>query len=157
MAPRKSISRKVATSLVRKPTAKSYTGLVCKKHPKLKGLRYVCNKHCFGCTRDANKARRKLLGNAYFARAAVTHRAALRQEMLLAYGAKCARCGEADSDVLDVDHIAQNGAEHRNLLGRQSTSFARWLKQQGWPKGFRLLCRNCNWKVYLIHRRGAAK
>lgn len=81
-----------------------------------------------------------------------------RQELKLAvlavYGPNCACCGESAEEFLTVDHVAGNGAEHRRRLKlggtgkRGSTSggwtFYRWLVNQGFPKGYRILCWNCN-------------
>lgn len=35
-----------------------YKGRVCKKHPDLKGQRYISNACCVGCNREHNEARR---------------------------------------------------------------------------------------------------
>lgn len=80
----------------------------------------------------------------------------LKQQAFEAYGGvKCAwpGCNETRLDVLSLDHIAQDGAERRRQGepgGRQL--YAR-LKSQGYPPGYRALCRNHNWKAWLEHRK----
>lgn len=59
----------------------------------------------------------------------------------------CAHCGITDVDVLCIDHINNDGATHRKklkLLG--GYNFYLWLRQQGYPEGFQVLCFNCNHK-----------
>lgn len=71
------------------------------------------------------------------------HRA-LRQEAIAAYGSKCTCCGEAEPTFLDLDHINNDGAEHRRELGN-TTVIMLDLKRSGWPTGrVQLLCCNCN-------------
>lgn len=68
---------------------------------------------------------------------------ALRAEAFAAYGgAFCAWCGAAEQ--LEIDHIADNGAVERALFPEQAWSLARWLKKQGFPPGYQVLCRPCN-------------
>ena len=70
-------------------------------------------------------------------------RAAIRREVLAAYGGKCACCGETHPEFLAIDHINNDGADHRKEV--KSQEICRWLKRNGFPKeGFQLLCHNCN-------------
>lgn len=70
----------------------------------------------------------------------------LRRDVFGRYGGKCTKCGEEKLDVLTIDHIENNGAEHRRQLGKSGgPSFYRWLRKQGYPKdGYQILCMNCN-------------
>jgi hypothetical protein len=43
---------------------------------------------------------------------------------------------------LTIDHVNNNGAQHRRTMGEGSISS--WLKTHGWPDGFQVLCFNCN-------------
>ena len=68
----------------------------------------------------------------------------LRDQMLEAYGAKCAcsKCPETNPDFLCLDHVNGDGKMHRLKVG--SHTYAD-LRRQGWPQnGYRLLCWNCN-------------
>lgn len=73
----------------------------------------------------------------------------IRSEALRAYGGKnpkCKCCGETAQLFLTIDHINGGGNKHRRLLkseGRGSNFFL-WLKRKKYPKGFQLLCYNCN-------------
>ena len=72
-------------------------------------------------------------------------RARLRKEVLAAYGDKCACCSIADHVFLAIDHVNDDGHEHRRKLGcRSSTTTFRWLKKNAYPKEFQILCFNCN-------------
>ena len=70
-----------------------------------------------------------------------------RDAALRAYGSVCACCGESRTVFLCIDHINGGGNTHRRSLqnGRTGGSINHWLKRQGWPEGFQVLCRNCNW------------
>lgn len=70
-----------------------------------------------------------------------------KQEVMSHYGAKCACCGEGNLAFLTIDHINGNGSQHRiKVIGIRSggRKFYRWLKAQGYPSEFQVLCMNCN-------------
>lgn len=68
---------------------------------------------------------------------------ALKDEVFAAYGGYiCACCGEAMPQFLSIDHINNDGAEHRRHEDRRH--FYRRLRQKGFPPGFQVLCMNCN-------------
>lgn len=69
----------------------------------------------------------------------------IRLLVLNHYGAKCKCCGEAHLEFLTIDHIHGNGNQHRKII--PSTIYV-WLKQNNYPKGFRILCFNCNCAKY---------
>lgn len=58
-------------------------------------------------------------------------------------GTTCTCCGESEIAFLTIDHVGGGGGKHRRELG--SKNFYKWLAQAGYPKGFRVLCMNCNW------------
>lgn len=60
------------------------------------------------------------------------------------YGNKCACCGETRPEFLSIDHIEGGGRQHRLELKEQNKKFYHWLQQEGYPKGYRVLCMNCN-------------
>ena len=67
-----------------------------------------------------------------------------RMIALIAYsGGKplCRCCGEIRYEFLCIDHINGGGGRHRKQVG---TNFYRWLAKNGFPKGFQVLCHNCN-------------
>lgn len=96
-------------------------------------------------------SRRAKEGSIYCARCYDAARAAgkvgykrLRELVFNAYGGfKCACCGEDEPEFLQMDHIDGGGTKHRNSLS-SSSGFYRWLKKNGFPPGFQVLCANCN-------------
>lgn len=77
----------------------------------------------------------------------------LRYDVVTAYGGKCCNCGISDFDVLDIDHIKNNGAIHRKA-GMNSKPLYYFLKKNNYPKDeYQLLCRNCNWKKEIERKR----
>lgn len=84
----------------------------------------------------------------------------IKTEVLTYYGCQselqCAwpECKVTDLDMLTLDHIANDGAEHR----RQYTKTGRGggailydtLIRQGFPKGYQTLCANHNLKKHIM-------
>lgn len=60
----------------------------------------------------------------------------------------CACCGEAGIAFLSIDHTNGGGRKHRFSLFKKGdyggTRFYRWLRANGYPQGFQVLCYNCN-------------
>jgi hypothetical protein len=76
----------------------------------------------------------------------------IRREVLEHYGGsppKCFLCEILDYEVLDIDHIFGNGSYQRRKENLRGSKFYYWLKRRNFPKGYRVLCRNCNWKENL--------
>lgn len=60
-------------------------------------------------------------------------------------GDKCACCGESNPIFLTIDHIHNDGAEHRKIIGKGAFGIYGWLERNGWPtEGLQILCWNCN-------------
>lgn len=60
-------------------------------------------------------------------------------------GSICACCGETNIAFLTIDHIAGGGSKHRkeeNITA--GSAFYGWLKKNNFPKGYQVLCMNCN-------------
>lgn len=61
---------------------------------------------------------------------------------------KCACCKEAGIVFLSIDHIHGNGAAERRKIDPEGkmggNGFVYWLKKNKWPKGYQILCYNCN-------------
>ena len=72
--------------------------------------------------------------------------AKVRKETIEAYGGKCVCCGENKIEFLAIDHINGGGSQHRKRDSR-ATQMSHWLKEQGWPDGYRILCHNCNLSI----------
>lgn len=67
----------------------------------------------------------------------------VRKQVLDAYGAKCSCCGESGFPFLTMDHINGGGNAFRKRQGT-SHSFYLWLRRNGYPSGYQVLCWNCN-------------
>lgn len=62
------------------------------------------------------------------------------------YGFQCQCCGESISKFLTLDHVNNDGAEHRRLLGGSAGGRALylWIINNKYPDIFQVLCWNCN-------------
>ena len=67
----------------------------------------------------------------------------IKLKVLQHYGLYCACCGETIFEFLTIDHINNDGAKHRRLIG-EGTKFYNWLIKNNFPKGLQTLCWNCN-------------
>lgn len=107
------------------------------------GLQYECR----SCSRERTRAARlRHRANGILTYSQRTQQR-LKREVLCAYSAndpKCDCCGEAHIEFLSVDHVDGKGARHRKHLRKSGTGFYHWLKANGFPLGFRVLCHNCN-------------
>lgn len=74
----------------------------------------------------------------------------IRAEVFAAYGGyECACCLETNPLFLTIDHVNNDGAEHRREIWQKSrngsgSALYAWLKKQDFPPGFQVLCFNCN-------------
>ena len=67
-----------------------------------------------------------------------------RLEVIKYYGGRCSCCGESDPCFLAIDHINGGGNKHRKSLGQAHCITPRWYIKNNFPKGFQVLCHNCN-------------
>jgi hypothetical protein len=82
-------------------------------------------------------------------------RQAKRLELIGVLGGICAACGEKDSDVLDIDHVYDDGAAERKANKRKNIIYQ--LLAEGVDLSrYQLLCKNCNWRKELARRRRSA-
>ena len=68
----------------------------------------------------------------------------LRDEVIDGYGGKCSCCGETEPRFLTLDHVNNDGAEHRREVGRNTYQMHRFAKANGYPPSLQVLCFNCN-------------
>ena len=90
---------------------------------------------------------------ALFVKGVREWRARLREEIFNHYSngkQKCLICGFSDKRALCLDHIANDGAEHRRSVsakwhrGGNAVAIYLDLKKRNFPPGFQILCCNCN-------------
>ncbi len=72
----------------------------------------------------------------------------VKEAVFAAYGGyKCACCGETEKLFLTIDHITNDGANHRRKIsGKRTTAglpFYMWLVRNNFPEGLQILCMNC--------------
>lgn len=79
----------------------------------------------------------------------------LKIDAFNAYGGAicaCKNCPERLNprvEFLTIDHINGGGNRHRSLVGH-GAKFYRWLRDNNYPPGYRVLCMNCNWGSRLL-------
>ncbi len=109
---------------------------------------YAANPDAHRARQRAYKQAAKDKVNAYQMAWGAEYRAKLRAEMILAYGGRCACCGERQPEFLQLDHIHNDGAEDRK--NNPATKLFAKLKRLGWPKDrYQLLCANCNFGKFM--------
>jgi hypothetical protein len=74
----------------------------------------------------------------------------LKLETINRYGGTCICCGESRIEFLTIDHMDNNGAEHRKEIKSAGgvAGFYSWLKKNNWPEEYQILCWNCNSAKY---------
>ncbi len=77
-------------------------------------------------------------------------------EVLIHYGGNPPRCAcegcyyhthDCPTEFLTIDHINGGGRKHRAKYGLTGGFFYLWLKSHHYPKGYRVLCYNCNCSI----------
>jgi hypothetical protein len=85
-----------------------------------------------GRTHDSCLERRRQLWHTY------------RLRIVEGYGGRCSCCGLADERFLTIDHVNNNGNQHRRELGGGNRRIFIEILKRGFPPDFQLLCFNCN-------------
>lgn len=91
----------------------------------------------FGIERRSMREASALRENRRTARKTVT-----QADIIAAYGGRCECCGETETRFLSLDHVNGGGTKHRAMLGG-GRKLRQFLKAEGWPSGYRILCMNC--------------
>ena len=104
--------------------------------------------YCIACEKrlhDAFYRKKSAVNRQYYRDASKAENRRLREDVIRAYGGECACCGESEYEFMSVDHINCGGIRHIRSLGlKTQQQFYRWLRQNSYPEGFRILCHNCN-------------
>lgn len=73
------------------------------------------------------------------------YRRGIKKTVIDTYGGKCKCCGLDDYyEFLCIDHI---GGKKQDGAPRGGWLFYSWLKKNGFPSGYRVLCHNCNMAI----------
>lgn len=84
-----------------------------------------------------------------------TRQADLKESAINVYSngeARCACCGQADMDVLCLDHVHNDGNTHRKILRHGGGGLIyKWARDHNYPLGFQVLCSNCNRKKAALY------
>lgn len=76
---------------------------------------------------------------------AIDYKIRLKEDIIHHYGGECAICGTTVFEHLTIDHTNGGGNEHRKKIGKSGGhDFYKWLIENGYPDGYRVLCWNCN-------------
>lgn len=78
----------------------------------------------------------------------------LRAIVIDAYGGKCHYCQNNELIFLTIDHINNDGNQHRKTI--RGSRIYQWLYHNNYPTGFQVLCWNCNSAKH-IHGEEAVK
>ena len=71
--------------------------------------------------------------------------AELKDSVYQAYGGYlCSCCGEKEPTFLSIDHVNNDGNEQREKIGQSPQRLYAWLRRNGYPDGYQVLCMNCN-------------
>ncbi len=74
-----------------------------------------------------------------------SRRVTLRNDIIHHYGTgSCAVCGETEFSKLSLDHINGGGYRQMKDHGLVGASLYSWLRTNGYPEGYQILCMRCN-------------
>lgn len=69
----------------------------------------------------------------------------LRTDIVTTYGSQCVCCKETEPLFLTLDHINNDGPEHKKLLHcKGGSKLYADVRRRGYPNTYRLMCYNCN-------------
>ena len=139
--------------------------------PTCGGKKSLYSKECHKCylVRVCSKESRAARSRAYYQRYGkgiyirkTERMKAIRQELkkdvLTYYSVKafpiCAFCGYDDIRALELDHIEEKSWEKGRRGGKD---LYKHLQSLGFPEGYQVLCRNCNWIKFLEFQKGGEK
>ena len=94
--------------------------------------------------REYQKAWRHEQGPGYRKAQSKVFRERVKAEVFAAYGDRCVCCGEDEPKFLTIDHVNNDGAVDRKKYGRGPHLMRLSLRRRKFPRGYQLLCFNCN-------------
>ena len=122
---------------------------------RARASRAVGRNSCKACHRAAVKAKRQTPAgrdkyNAYRRTWSKKQRRVRREKVIAAYGGKCGCCGETEYVFLTLDHVNDDGNEHRKRQGNNGGSEMAYIDaiRREFPSDYQILCFNCNYAKY---------
>lgn len=74
----------------------------------------------------------------------------LKDMVFQSYGGYvCNCCGETEPLFMCIDHINNDGADHRHKEKIYGRNIYTWLRKNNYPEGFQVLCQNCNFGKFM--------
>ena len=110
----------------------------------------VDRSHKIGITHNCRKCRREYSKIWYrehpesIARIKKKQNQKVRLDVVRIYGEKCTCCSESNPNFLSLDHVNNDGAYERNVVGMRNDTLYRKLRREGRSDRYQLLCYNCN-------------
>ncbi len=118
-------------------------------------IRRACNGGCLACHKHRISVREKTGGDRFEYKLARNRKArnSRKAKVFDHYGRICELCGFDDMRALTIDHIDQDGANHKAASGIRLAGdhLRRWLIRNKFPGGFRTLCCNCQAIEFAVH------
>jgi hypothetical protein len=121
---------------------KHYTAIIADNFPE--SLQVLCFNHNW--KKEMERRRNNTVYPAKNPKKQAQQRAyasRVKKEVINFYAGQCVCCGENDIDVLNIDHINQDGSILRRLYPSQNKIYF-WLRKNGYPDDYQVLCCNCN-------------
>ncbi len=117
-------------------------------------MQYLCEKQ-----KKKGEMERRVYGKTKNSEYSKISRDRIKKEAILAMGGRCKCCNSDIEEFLCIDHIQGGGTKHvkeNNIRG--GSAMWRYVRDNGYPDDFQLLCHNCNFSKYLgkgicIHKR----
>lgn len=102
--------------------------------------------YCESCRERRRTAYREKHRVKRLAAHKIAHQALKRLVFKTYGGPSCKCCGEVIFEFLSLDHVHNDGPEHRHSIGfpKGGGNMYAYLKARGFPPGFQVLCMNCN-------------
>lgn len=100
---------------------------------------------CFNCQFRKRNKELKPESPTHLQKVRARYARKVKLECLDGYGGPKCPCGEQDVEVLTLDHVNDDGAEHRRKTGARGYNFYIMLRKNGFPSEppLQVLCLNC--------------
>ena len=123
---------------------------IIKNFRKRKGTKEGLRADCRNCQNKCIAKYRNDISNGYKAGRKIYNKNrndGIKLLVINHYGGKCAcnGCRETTLEFLTIDHIKGGGTKHRKQIKNKGGNvFYTWLIKHKFPKGYQVLCFNCN-------------